>query len=114
MNSLQLSVVHRLPQSYRWLTGFTGVKVEPIPLSGKDDDNNLIGFKLLSHDGTDAWKILHQLDQYLDEIHVQCTVLEWDSEPCLFLHRNDESTALCHLKNVGVAIAESIAAQHPF
>ncbi|MBG6247729.1 MAG: hypothetical protein EKD82_07605 [Candidatus Symbiopectobacterium sp. PLON1] len=34
VDTLQLSVVHRLPQSYRWLSGFAGIKVEPIPLSG--------------------------------------------------------------------------------
>ncbi|MCP6059969.1 hypothetical protein NL388_32420, partial [Klebsiella pneumoniae] len=33
MNTLQLSIVHRLPQSYRWSTGFAGSKVEPIPQS---------------------------------------------------------------------------------
>lgn len=52
MESIQLSVVHRLPQSYRWLSGFTGVKVEPLPFNGVDEDNNLIGLKLLSHEGT--------------------------------------------------------------
>ncbi|MBN3049893.1 hypothetical protein H4F55_22360, partial [Pectobacterium brasiliense] len=51
MDSLQLSVVHRLQQSYRWLSGFAGINVEPIPLSGREEENNLIGLKLLSHDG---------------------------------------------------------------
>lgn len=119
MDTLQLSVVHRLPQSYRWLSGFAGIKVEPIPLSGiplrgRDEDNNLIGFKLLSHDGEMAWVILRQLNQSLAEIQIDCAVLEWDGEPCLFLHRDDESTALCRLKNVGVAIAEPLSALYPF
>ncbi|MCY9846751.1 MULTISPECIES: YejG family protein [Pectobacterium] len=114
MDSFQLSVVHRLPQSYRWLSGFTGINVEPIPLSGREEDNNLIGLKLLSHDGDIAWKIMHHLHQSLSEIQVECAVLEWEGEPCLFLHRNDESTAMCRLKNVGVAIAESVSAQYPF
>ncbi|MCL2895356.1 YejG family protein [Brenneria tiliae] len=114
MANVQLSVVHRLPLSYRWLSGFAGVKVEPIPLSGREEDNNLIGLKLLSHDGDVAWKIMHQLHQSLEEIQVECVVLEWEGEPCLFLHRNDESTAMCRLKNVGVAIAEPVSAQYPF
>lgn len=114
MNSFQLSVVHRLPQRYRWLSGFAGINVEPIPLSGREEDNNLIGFKLLSHDGEEARGIMHQLRQSLMEIQVECAVLEWEGEPCLFLHRNDESTALCRLKNVGVAIAEPVSALYPF
>ncbi|WP_192458423.1 YejG family protein [Musicola keenii] len=117
MNNLQLSVVHRLPQSYRWLSGFTGVNVEPVPLNtmgNNADDNPLIGFKLLSHDGEDACYIMRQLQQSLDEIQVQCAIVEWEREPCLFLHRQDESTALCRLKDVGVAIAESVCARYPF
>ncbi|EDQ1117395.1 hypothetical protein GQV92_004465, partial [Salmonella enterica] len=27
MNTLQLSIVHRLPQNYRWSAGFAGSKV---------------------------------------------------------------------------------------
>ncbi|MGQ7191430.1 hypothetical protein ACUODJ_59100, partial [Escherichia sp. HC-CC] len=34
MTSLQLSIVHRLPQNYRWSAGFAGSKVEPIPQNG--------------------------------------------------------------------------------
>jgi hypothetical protein len=36
VNTLQLSIVHRLPQSYRWLAGFAGSRVEPIPQNGDD------------------------------------------------------------------------------
>ena len=50
MNNIQLSVVHRLPQSYRWLSGFIGAKVEPTPLTTIDDTHDLMGLKLLSHD----------------------------------------------------------------
>ncbi|HEI8866408.1 YejG family protein [Serratia sp. AKBS12] len=114
MDSIQLSVVHRLPQSYRWLTGFTGVKVEPIPLSGLDEDNNLIGLKLLSHDGTEAWRVMQQLKTSLQEIQVDCAVVEWEGQPCLFVHRCDESATMCRLKNVGAAIAEPMSAQYPF
>nr|WP_202428688.1 YejG family protein [Dickeya dianthicola] len=114
VNTLQLSVVHRLPQSYRWLSGFTGIKVEPIPLCSMDDDSYLIGFKLLSHDGEEARQIMRHLNQSLDEIQLQCAIVEWEGESCLFLHRQDESAAMCRLKDVGVAIAESVCAQYPF
>ncbi len=114
MNNIQLSVVHRLPQSYRWLSGFTGIKVEPIPLNGIDEDNNLIGLKLLSHDGMMSWEVMQNLSQALQDIQVECSVLEWEDEPCLFLHRGDESAAMCCLKNVGVAIAEPLSALYPF
>lgn len=114
MDSFQLSVVHRLPQSYRWLSGFTGIKVEPIPLSGIDEDNNLIGLKLLSHDGPEAWRIMQQLNLSLQEIQVDCTIVEWEGEPCLFVYHGDESAAMCRLKNVGAAIAEQFSAHDPF
>ncbi|HEJ7994918.1 TPA: hypothetical protein SMI16_000323 [Serratia liquefaciens] len=114
MESIQLSVVHRLPQSYRWLSGSTGVKVEPIPLSGIDEDNNLIGLKLLSHEGADAWQVMQQLNLSLQEIQVDCAIVEWEGEPCLFVQRCDESTTLCRLKNVGAAIAEPMSALYPF
>ncbi|QUY48421.1 hypothetical protein JK621_24145 [Serratia plymuthica] len=114
MDSIQLSVVHRLPQSYRWLSGFTGIKVEPIPLSVIDEDNNLIGLKLLSHEGGDAWQVMQQLKLSLQEIQVDCAIVEWEGEACLFVHRCDESATLCRLKNVGAAIAEPLSAQYPF
>lgn len=78
MESIQLSVVHRLPQSYRWLSGFTGVKVEPLPFNGVDEDNNLIGLKLLSHEGTEAWQVMQQLNLSLQEIQVDCAIVEWE------------------------------------
>ncbi|MFC0225434.1 YejG family protein [Serratia aquatilis] len=114
MGSFQLSVVHRLPQSYRWLTGFTGIRVEPIPLNGIDEDNNLIGLKLLSHDGHDDWQVMQQLNLSLQEIQVECAVVEWEGEPCLFVSHRDESAAICRLKNMGVAIAEKLSARYPF
>lgn len=89
VDSIQLSVVHRLPQSYRWLSGFTGSKVELIPLSGTDEDNNLIGLKLLSHDGGDVWRVMQQLNLSLQEIQVDCAIVEWEGEPCLFVHHCD-------------------------
>lgn len=115
MNNIQLSVVHRLPQSYRWLSGFIGVKVEPIPLTTIDDNNNnLMGLKLLSHDGSDAQLIMQRLHLSLQEIQVDSAIVEWEGEPCLFVHTQDESATMCRLKNVGVAIAETLTALYPF
>lgn len=106
---LQHSVVHRLPQSYRWLAGFIGSKVEPIPLNGQCADNCLIALKLLSPNDENALPVLHKLSQALNDIEVDCMVLECEGEPCLFVRHQDESMATCRLKNVGVAIAESFS-----
>lgn len=126
MNSFQLSIVHRLPQSYRWSSGLTGVQVEPIYLektvgventdvnNSAIESNSLIGLKLLSEEGEAAWQIMKRLNQSLQEMQVNCSVVELDGEPCLFVHLEDESAAMCRLKNVGVAIAEPIIAQYPF
>ncbi|NIH16020.1 YejG family protein [Serratia symbiotica] len=114
MVSIQLSVVHRLPQSYRWLPGFIGTKVEPIPLSGIDEDNCLIGLKLLSYEGTDAWRVMQQLNVSLQEIQIDRAIVECEGEPCLFVQRSDESAAMCRLKNVGAAISEKLRAHFPF
>lgn len=114
MNNIQLSVVHRLPQSYRWLTGFDGIKVEPIPLPGSEEGSNLIGLKLLSHEGEMAWQVMHHLTECLHEIQVESSVVEYDGQPCLFVKRDDESATLCRLKNTGAAIAETVSAFYPF
>ncbi len=110
MKSLQLSVVHRLPQSYRWLNGFCGIKVEPVDFANGGDE--LVGLTLLNHEGGTAWETMRELAQSLMEIQVSCSVLECEGQPCLFLHRDDECTALCRLKNIGVAIAEPAAAPY--
>ncbi len=112
MTNLQVSVVHRLPQHYRWLHGFSGIKVEPIAASENDADNELIGLTLLSHEGDTAWQVMEELARSLVEIQVACSVVECEGQPCLFLHRNDECTSLCRLKNIGVAIAEPAAAPY--
>ncbi|KOC89355.1 YejG family protein [Winslowiella iniecta] len=114
MNTLQLSVVHRLPQSYRWCAGLAGGSVEPLEISALAHDNDLIGLKLLSHDGELAWDIMHMLKASLVDIQVECSVVEWQGEPCLFVHRDDESATNCRLKNQGVAIAETFSATNPF
>ena len=44
--TFQLSIVHRLPQDYRWSAGFAGSKVEPIPQNGTSNDNTLVALKL--------------------------------------------------------------------
>lgn len=111
MNTLQHSVVHRLPQSYRWSAGLTGAAVEPLTLSGKEGDDDLIGLRLLSHNGALAWDVMRGLQTALAEIQVACSVLEWEGEPCLFVHRNDESATTCRLKNFGVGIAETFSGQ---
>jgi hypothetical protein len=114
LNTIQLSIVHRLPQSYRWLTGFAGSKVEPIPQNGQQDDDCLIGLKLLSPDGEKAWPIMDTLSQALSDIEVNSSVVECEGEPCLFVNLQDELAATCRLKNVGVAIAEPFSSNNPF
>ena len=93
MNTLQLSIVHRLPQSYRWLAGFAGSRVEPIPQNGAQSENSLVALKLLSPDGDKAWPVMHKLSQALSDIEVEAT---------------------CRLKNFGVAIAEPFSGNNPF
>lgn len=114
MNTLQLSIIHRLPQSYRWLDGFAGAKVEPIPQNGQAEDDTLVALKLLSPDGDNAWSVMHKLSQALSDIEVNCSVLECEGEPCLFVNGEDEFAATCRLKNFGVAIAEPFSGQNPF
>ena len=114
MTTLQLSIIHRLPQNYRWSTGFAGSKVEPIPQNGQNTENSLVALKLLSPDGDSAWPVMHTLSQALSDIEVPCSVLECEGEPCLFVNRQDEFAAPCRLKNFGVAIAEPFSNNNPF
>ena|GEM_PF-23322 len=114
MTPLQLSIVHRLPQNYRWSAGFAGSKVEPIPQNGPCGDNSLVALKLLSPDGDNAWSVMYKLSQALSDIEVPCSVLECEGEPCLFVNRQDEFAATCRLKNFGVAIAEPFSNYNPF
>lgn len=111
MTNLQLSVVHRLPHHYRWLQGYTGVKVEPI-IAASHDDNVLIGLTLLSHGDDTAWQVMRELARTLAEIEVSCSIVECEGKPCLFLHREDECAGLCRIKNIGVAVAEPAAAPY--
>lgn len=87
MTSLQLSIVHRLPQNYRWSAGFAGSKVEPIPQNGPCSDNSTVALKLLSPDGDNAWSVMYKLSRALSDIEVPCSVLECEGEPCLFVNR---------------------------
>ncbi|AOP87647.1 hypothetical protein BFV64_15320 [Enterobacter kobei] len=114
MNTLQLSIVHRLPQSYRWSAGFAGSKVEPIPQNGAGSDNCLVALKLLSPSHENAWRVMERLSQALTDIEVDSSVLECEGEPCLFVKSQDEFAATCRLKNFGVAIAEPFSGQYPF
>lgn len=104
VNRLQHSVVHRLPQSYRW---GAGKRLEPRALSGTEAEDDLVGLSLLSHQGVQAWDIMQMLKEALAEIQLDCAVVEWEGEPCLFVARNDECATTCRLKNFGVGIAEA-------
>ena len=106
MNTLQHSVVHRLPQSYRWGVGTAGPSVEPSLLSSVDAEDDLIGLTLLSHQGVQAWDIMKIIKEALAEIQLDCSIVEWEGEPCLFVARHDECATTCRLKNFGVGIAE--------
>ena len=114
MTTLQLSIIHRLPQNYRWSTGFAGSKVEPIPQNGQNTENSLVALKLLSPDGDSAWPVMHTLSQALSDIEVDSSVVECEGEPSLFVNRQDEFAATCRLKNFGVAIAEPFSGNNPF
>lgn len=103
---LQSSIVHRLPQRYRWITGFTGSRVEPITQNDHCHDNRLIGLKLLGYDGEKVLLIMDKLSQALSDIDVVSSVVECEGELCLFVSQQDELAATCRLKNCGVAIAE--------
>ncbi len=119
MSNFQLSVVDllvvcRLPQSYRWLSGYAGIQVEPLPAAAITDENNkLLGLKLLGYSGIHARNVMQWLHLSLKEILLESTIIEWKNEPCLFVSCHDESAVICHLKNVGVAIAETPGIPNP-
>ena len=106
LNILQLSIVHRLPQSYRWRAGYTGSCVEPVANNDNGNENQLVGLKLLGYDGEKIVNIMETLSQALSDIDVASSVVECDGELCLFVSQQDEPAATCRLKNCGVAIAE--------
>lgn len=109
MGNLKLSVIHRLPQNYRWLTGHTGKKIEVMPDNVSSSKSNiLIGFKVLCYDISDNLAVLKHLSSALDEIQIANDLLEWQGQICLFIRYEDEGLATCHFKTAGVAIAESI------
>ncbi|MCU6670285.1 YejG family protein [Enterobacteriaceae bacterium H4N4] len=112
MNTLQHSIVHRLPQSYRWSAGFAGSKVEPIPQSTPNGENCLVALRLLSPEEGNAWPVMERLSQALTDIELYSSVLECEGEPCLFVKSQDEFAATCRLKNFGVAIAETFSSQN--
>jgi hypothetical protein len=101
---LQSSVVHRLPQRFRWASDHHSAVETTDGTSGEQD---VIALRLISHDGGSAWEILHQLRDILAAIQVNCKVAECEGQPCLFIQRSDESATNCCLKNQGVAIAET-------
>ncbi|MEG3112482.1 hypothetical protein SC127_17285 [Pantoea sp. T14] len=101
---LQLSIVHRLPQRFRWVSDHhSAIEAD----DGVTDEQDIIALRLISHDGHPAWEILHQLKEVLAAIQVDGKVAECEGQPCLFIQRSDESATNCCLKNQGVAIAET-------
>lgn len=114
LNILQLSMVHRLPQSYRWRAGFAGSCVEPIANNDNSYENQLVGLKLLGYDGEKIVLIMEKLSQALSDIDVASSVVECDGELCLFVNKQDEPAATCRLKNCGVAIAEPMTTHHRY
>lgn len=103
---LQLSVVHRLPQHYRWSVDHVG-EIERQETVNGGHDEDLVALRLLSHDGHLALEILLQLQQTLTQIQVDSKIAQCEGQPCLLIPRVDESAASCCLKNQGVAIAET-------
>ena len=71
MENVQLSVVHKLPLSYRWLAGFTGTRVEILPENDASRQNTLIGLKLLSHDGMTLDEAIQNLQKYLNNLNIE-------------------------------------------
>ena len=43
---------------------------------------------------------MHKLSQALSDIEVDCSVLECEGEPCLFVNLQDEFAATCRLKTL--------------
>lgn len=109
MNTLHHSVVHRLPLSYRRCQGPVGLSVELRESNSLNSDEDLIGLRLLSHSGASAWEIMQKIESALADIQLDCSVLEWEGEPCLFVQRDDECATTCRLKNFGVGIAETFS-----
>ncbi|NIF22940.1 MULTISPECIES: hypothetical protein [Pantoea] len=103
---LQLSVVHRLPQRFRWVSEHHSA-VEIAEAGGLINDADVVALRLISHDGSSAWEILRQLQATLRDIQIECRVAECGGYPCLLVPCGDESTTNCCLKNQGVAIAET-------
>ncbi len=118
MSKFQLSVVdrpvvYRLPQSYRWLSGYTGIQVEPLPPVAMDENNKLLGLRLLGYTGIHAINVMQWLHHSLQEIRIDSAIIEWEEDPCLFVSCRDESAVICRLKDVGVAIAETLSVPNP-
>ncbi|WP_034942989.1 YejG family protein [Erwinia oleae] len=107
MNTLQHSVVHRLPHSYRKGTASGRSGTEAVMLSINAAEDDLTGLCLLSHQGEQAWEVMTFIKEALAEIQLECCVVEWEGQPCLFVARHDEPAATCRLKNFGVCIAET-------
>ncbi len=62
--------------------------------------NSLVALKLLSPDGEKAWPVMRTLSRALSDIEVDCSILECEGEPCLFVNMQDEFAATCRLKKI--------------
>lgn len=109
MNNNQLAIVHRLPEYYRWVESGVGLSVESLPADDAlHSDDRLIGLRLISHQQERARQIMLVFSSNLKNIYVENEVSDINGEPCLFVHSRDESAAIGHLKNIGVAVATPI------
>lgn len=108
MSDNQLVIVHRLPEYYRWVDSGVGLSVESLSADDADSDDKLIGLRLISHRQECARQIMLVFSSNLKNIYVENEVSDVNGEPCLFVHSRDESTAIGHLKNIGVAVATPI------
>lgn len=115
---MKLSVLQRLPQFYHWYAGEIGSKVEPNEqpklYHDENNDDSLIGLKLLSYPSAHSWEVMRKISQYLTGINIENNVIEMDGEPCLFIAIRDEAIALGRLKNLGIAIADFVPAKPYF
>lgn len=107
-DKVPLTMIYRLPQTFRWITGRSGGRVETCLESGIHHDSALVGLKVISGQGSNM-ALLSQLCDLLAELRISTTLALWEEELCLFIAREDESVTLCHLKGYGVAVVENLA-----
>ncbi|HAH12078.1 MAG TPA: hypothetical protein DCL47_00905, partial [Pantoea agglomerans] len=87
---LQLSIVHRLPQHFRWASDHHSAIAYDVTTL---DEQHFVALRLISHDGIPAWVMLRLLSEVLADIRVVCQEAEGDGEACLFIRRRAECAA---------------------